>query len=355
MSKKRGLKQIVRDAAIGFMFGLKRADDEMFAPKGDEMSADVSQEQIQHSKSVVGAMLRGEITQDVEELRYSMYAVGKKMRDYTVDEHRNIHHQVYVEKTGNVIKQENFQENLTADESFAMGNRLGNKYHINFKYKHNPPRFDLDKFITFVEFNIETKICTIYFTTTYQPFVASSNAFINAMKRIGTYTNDKQYLMDPIVNNIEEIEFTTLKAQGREDFFRFLLKNLTTDVNTIQYSNNGFDARLSFKVGDYTETDERAKYECQSMQDKYDRKAPREGNIINPFMPDPEVDKEVEFYCYECGKRIDVTEYRMNEFEYGHGLCDDCAAKYRGLKATEEDKKDDLEYGYEEGESNKTC
>ena len=47
MSKKRGLKQIVRDAAIGLMFGLKRADDEMFTPNGDEMSADVSQEQIQ--------------------------------------------------------------------------------------------------------------------------------------------------------------------------------------------------------------------------------------------------------------------------------------------------------------------
>ena len=341
---KKTIKQYIRDAAVGFMFGLKKADDEMFKAQLPDNSSDFHQEQQQETKSVVQALLRGEITQQVEELRYSMYAVGKKMRDYTLDKNGVIHHSEYVEKTGTVIKQENLQDTVDSEESLAMGFKFKDVRHIKIKYKNNPPRFNLDNFLTFVEFNTETKICTLYFATLYNPFVGSATAFMNAMKKIGTYTDDKQFLVDPIISNIVEIEFVTMKAQGREDFFRFLLKNLKTDVNTIQYSNTGMTTKISFQVGDYEETDERAKFECQSMQEKYDKKEARE-NTYNPFAPDPADDKEVIFHCEECGKEIDVTEYRMNEYDFGIGLCDECACKRRGIEAPkdEEDKDENTD------------
>ena len=71
----------------GFFFGLKNADSEMFSSKHTSNSDSNYIQQIKET-NVGKDLLKGEVTQEVEDLRYSTYSVYRESNQYEYIFHR---------------------------------------------------------------------------------------------------------------------------------------------------------------------------------------------------------------------------------------------------------------------------
>ena len=71
----------IKKYLYGFFYGLKNADSEMFTSKHSSSSDSSYIQQIKET-NVGKDLLKGEVTQEVEDLRYSTYAVYREANQY---------------------------------------------------------------------------------------------------------------------------------------------------------------------------------------------------------------------------------------------------------------------------------
>ena len=212
-------------------FGLKGADSEIMGSggqdvKGTEISQEVSDERVGKH------LIKGEVTQEVEELRYRTYAVAEKSKDYD-----------YLGNGASIKKEE---KNDTSLECIKFTQENGNlcetvldtlkqvgsygieKYRVEINYNFFI-RFKLEKYITKIDVDIDEKkgkINTVlHFNTEHNPYDATSKPFINELKKLLGIHSQYEIERNEIASSIKDMSFTTYKADNEDDFTSYSFIN----------------------------------------------------------------------------------------------------------------------------------
>lgn len=241
------LKHYLFSILYYFFSGLKAADKKMMSADSNNKDGDGGNIEIQNEEeSVYKDLLRGEITQEVRELRHEMYYSERESHKYKYigngvavkkdslfsEEMKNLEHsdgfpiqivQVNYEDTGGL--------NVNLDKN--SGKNLGRSYTIEIKRKFTP-RFKLEEFCNkLVVKRVDEKHAMLdFYVTKYRSqFKHRQKVFTNEMEKI--YMGDK--LSDVLM--FDSVKFITNKAYGAYDLIIFEYNNIEFD-NIVEYEGN---------------------------------------------------------------------------------------------------------------------
>lgn len=359
---------------FGFILGMKKTEDETLHQNGMDLDngSTINQQVADHS--VAKALLRGELTQEVIELRYRTYAVAREASHYnyfspTLAKKKGINDFKYIKIANDenrevITVQENKLEVETVTDSLL---RIGDdgkfidrqkEYNIHIK-RDNQPRYRIEDFAK----KIVVKKGDDEYTAIIDVYVSK-------------YPDDKNITSKPFIKELERIIDTGI----RSDMFEFQSIQFETykayrldDMINFEFGDPQLSKIFEFD-GDYVitfvmniidgGTDMAAQFYDEKMAKKYENKEQKELTIT--FDPEALIRT---YKCADCGKevtydarnldKLDVTraklvsiegdnvevgsneagevqtdgstteflDYEMAEATFGRMLCKDCMAK----------------------------
>lgn len=336
---------------------MKNTEDIILRQTGEDTNS-ISVNQSVETKNLFKALLNGEITQEVEELRYMTYLVDKESRNweyYTPT--------LALKKTNNDTKFLKYDDSdglelITSqlndyiikgiDDSIKEFEKSVKKeYTISIK-RDFTPRYRLEKFTTRLDVKRldESHAILDFFVSSYsKPDDFTTAGFINEIKRI------KEEGLKSDIIDIEEVSFITFHAYKLYDHLKFVFKNVVFK-EIVEFDGHYI---LRFKAAFSTENrDPVKKYFSKTLDDKYAKKE-RKDVILNIL----DYDKVETYVCESCGKEVlldrkamdeletyagrDITsetietenkgvaefiDMQMSEQVFGKRLCSDCLKKY---------------------------
>ena len=301
-------------------FGLKAADEQLAGSATDVSDASHIQQQVEE-KSVLNDLLRGEVTEEVEELRYRTYEVAEKSREYD-----------YI-GNGVAIKKETEKDNKVTrfsqesklvisgvlDELKHVGDYGVELYTTSITYNRFN-RFKVEAFLTMIDVLIkENTIRTkLHFLSTPNPYNANSAPFINELKRIGPAI-DSEYALErnEIANSMNSMTFVTTNATNNTPD---LLQYTFHSPHIKGYDEGNGEIILTYEWDTYNMENLREKYFSESMARKYEEHAKKDISLdANQYVKD-----EV---CYVCGKVIPSFMKGVVDRDNGKPICVKCLTK----------------------------
>ena len=313
----------IKNILYSVPYGMKGAGDEIM---GSNISGDGNDTTINQQVSderVARHLLKGEITQEVEELRYRTYKVDREAKNYNY-----IGHGVAVKKE----KEENVntgvikfsQENkLICNDILTELNRIGGygveKYNINIDYL-SPVRFKMHEFVTVVDVYIkegEKAVTTLHFSDVMNPQEFKSKPFILELGKLETqFSNNDTYALsrNDFASEVLCMHFTTFNATDEHpDVILYAFKY--PELIGVHHEDGEF--KLIYQWKEYERTDLTDKFFNAEMEEKYRNK---ERKNINAGM---EVAEEI-VKCPICGKEVSNLEIIMSD---DGPSCFDCFKK----------------------------
>ena len=318
------LKKILLNIWYGLPFGLKAAGDEIIGSgEADQAGTEVNQQVT--DKRVAKHLLKGEVTQEVEELRYRTYRVANESEKYkyvgngvAVKEEK----EKPKDKTRFKFSQEN--ENICQSVLDTM-NQVGKygveKYRIEIDYK-SFVRFKVEKFAKKIDVDIDEKIgkieTTLHFNTEPDPYDAASMPFINELKKL-LNANEYEISRNEIATSIYNLSFTTYKAYNEDDLVNY---SFIKGGKFKEFKQDGYEYLLTLEWDEYLRlpTDLESKYYSKSMAEKYAKKERKE---VAPEM----INTERKRYCSVCGNEMSVYDADIQEADGHKPICKDCLNK----------------------------
>jgi hypothetical protein len=303
----------------GLGFGMKSAESEMLLSKNSSNSESSYVQQIKE-QNVGKDLLKGEVTQEVEDLRYSTYKVYKESNNY--------------EYLGNgvAVKKETKDFNIN-NFSFVQRNKIfckgvyesfdetkdgdADKFTLMIVYETSP-RFKIERFtecLTVRGINGVVNV-TFRFNKDYDLSSPLSRMFYNELMKLKTSDKNNHIFSD----NLNSICFTTYKAQGEDDFVMYVIKNLQPK----EYEFFDKYINVTFTSHEFVRQDLIEKFFSQNQQDKYSLNMAKEKNI-SLFT------QEKKYRCSECGSEMNQFDYEITSYDFGKGLCLKCLEKYLTL------------------------
>lgn len=310
-------------------FGMKGAESVIMgdgkgeSSDGTVISHEVDEERLSHG------LIKGEVTQEVADLRYRTYKVDKEASKYE-----------YI-GGGLAVKDESRVADNTNKKRFrfTQANKLNyggvyegyeyadvNNRHI-FEIAYNSTvRFKLEKYITEIDVLIDNEkgeaLTTMHFSLHATPNDVTSKAFINELLKIvpqNRYGDPRSEILD----TMESLAFSTYKANGEADFVTYAFTN-GAKLSSVSVSEDGNEVLIAFLWGAYMRlpVNLEDKYYSENIAKKYDAKAPKDTPI--EYVPNNRMKK----VCCVCGKEIvgEVKHYIDDIMP----ICDDCI-KSEGL------------------------
>lgn len=306
-------------------FGLKGADSEIMGSggqdvKGTEISQEVSDERVGKH------LIKGEVTQEVEELRYRTYAVAEKSKDY--------------DYLGNGVSIKKEEKNDTSLERIKFTQENGNlcetvldtlkqvgsygieKYRVEINYNFFI-RFKLEKYITKIDVDIDEKkgkINTVlHFNTEHNPYDATSKPFINELKKLLGIHNQYEIERNEIASSIKDMSFTTYKADNEDDFTSYSFIN---GGKFVKFEVTDYEYLMTLEWSEYIRLplNLESKYYSKTMAEKYERKEKKDAPIEM-------VNSERKAYCSICGKEMSVYDADIQKVDGGEPICTECLKK----------------------------
>lgn len=368
LNKRMGnLKNKVNNLITGLMVGIKNTENEIFTQLGGSTVADSTISQEAHSSRVSKALLKGELTQEVKELRYRTYMVDREAKKYeyfspTLAKKvtKDVSKFVKYENADNlkiitIQPNERKVESLTEYESrnttdISEGNIFVEpKKEFTIKITRNfVPRFKIEDFTTrLAVFEIEKKVkvrLDFYVSKYPNKSVFISKGFVREVEDI----RDNGVRSD--ILGIETVSFTTNHAYILDDMIEFEFNNIVFE-KVIEYDGHyilRFNANI-VKNG----VDELNNFYNKEMAERYKNKEKKERvlDLTEAFTE--------RYICENCGKEIyydvnsidnlnpskprdideevedmdkdDVTEYydmQIAEQTFGKRLCSKCLREY---------------------------
>lgn len=320
------LKKILLNIWYGLPFGLKAAGDEiMGGGEADSQGTTINQQVT--DQRVAKHLLKGEVTQEVEELRYRMYKVENESKNYkylgngvAVKEEKQVNKG---EKTKFKFSQDNELLCESVSDALKQVGKYGmDSYRLQFDYKEFS-RFKLDKFAKRVDVNINEAIgkieTTIHFSTEPNPYDATSMPFINEIKKLLGDNSEYFISKHEIASNILNLSFTTYKANNEDDFVNYSFINGATFSG---FREENYEYLLTLTWGEYLRLplDLESKYYSKTMAEKYEKK---ERKDVAPEM----VNTERKRYCSICGKEMSVYDADVQEADGNAPICKECMMK----------------------------
>ena len=310
----------------GLPFGLKAADTEIMGNKAIDSNGVTINQEVSDER-VAKHLLKGEVTQEVEELRYRTYKVDNESKNF-----KYLGNGVAVKENVNTEKTEKTkfkfsQENENICETVLgtlkqVGNYGTERYRFEIDY-NSFVRFKVEKFATKIDVDIDEKIgkveTTLHFNTEPNPYDASSMPFINELKKLFDVKNEYQASKNEIASSIINISFTTYKAYNEDDFVNYSFINGAKFKSFIQ---DGYEYLLTFEWNEYLRLplDLESKYYSKSMAEKYEKKEKKNVDISV-------VQHERKRYCSVCGREMSVYDADIQEADGHEPICTECLQK----------------------------
>lgn len=228
--------------------GLKAADKVAFAAKDTSGNGDGANIEVQNEeKSVYKDLLRGEITQEVRELRHEMYYAERESHKYkyigngvAVKKNKLFDDEVKGLENSDGYKVQLIQNNRedtegVADNLVEYDYRLKEQRNYTIKIERNfIPRFRIEEFANKVVVKrIDEKhvLLDVYVTKYESQFNRRHKPFLNELEAV--YMGDTQ----SDIIDFDTLAFTTFKAYGADDLIYYKYNNIKFD-NIVEFNGD---------------------------------------------------------------------------------------------------------------------
>lgn len=306
-------------------FGMKAADDEILGSNPFETSShtiEIGQEI--NNKKLSKHLLKGEVTQEVEELRYRNYKVEAASKQY---EYVGNGEAVKTEKKPrdlNVIKftQSNKLNTTTLLEEFKRVNQYGDETYLIQCTYNDVVRFKIEQFLKSVQVVINNykgiKETKLHFSAYPSPYDSKSKPFINELEKLTTLdlSNETAVNKNDIATSMVTLSFSTWKASDEDDFtnYSFVDGSKLTKVEKVDG-----EYILTFEWGNYMRVpiDLLQTYYSDSMEKKY--QANERKNVEIHL-----VDIQEKHFCEICGAEVHQRDYEILVADKMPIICNKC-------------------------------
>ena len=359
---KSVINKIKRNIQIFFyswFYGMKSTEDKMFHQTGLTNSTGSSIIKEVDNQRVSKALLKGEVTQQVEELRYRTYKVDKESKGFEYyaptlalkKDKQDTKFMKYDNSDG--LELITIQPNdilvETVGETLEQVGGRGKRTQHRIKIKRNfVPRYKIEEYITRLDvkkLDESHVILDIYVSKYPNDKDFKSKGFVREVEKI----RDEKIKSD--ILDYEEISFITNHAYKLNDMVKFVFRNIWFK-EVVEFDGHyilKFKASLQQNTLDLTK-----KYFSKTMEEKYKNKEKKKV-VLNLF----DYNQIQVYQCQECGKEIildnelidqinvyqgrDITEenfenenpqvlefmdMQISEQTFGKRLCSDCLKKY---------------------------
>lgn len=328
----------IKNIFYSLPFGLRAADSEIMGSNVSGDGNDTTINQQVNDKRVAKHLLKGEITQEVEELRYRTYKVNRESDKYD-----------YV-GNGIAIKKEEEKPNKTNIIKFTQENKLicsdiltelkrvggygVERYTVEIDYSL-PVRFKLQEFLTNVDVVIkdnESPVTTLRFSDVRNPSMINSKPFVTELERLETlFNNNDTYGLsrNDFATAIIGMNFVTYHASDDEPdviSYRFNYPELIG----VHHENGEF--KLLYQWKEFKREDLTDKFFNKELEEKYKNKIAKSIKTETEITDVKEIIDEQRnktIKCSGCGKGIKTfSEGYIIHPETGEPLCLECYKNY---------------------------
>lgn len=311
--------KLIKRLWYAFMFGLRGTETEALAQKSSSISENDGIHEVIQSRRLSDALLKGEITEEVEELRYRDYTVSNESKNYEY-----IGNGEAVKKEQSPIDYKNFrfiqENNIVCNGVLSEIQRIGeytqDTYTLNIIY-NIIPRFKLEKYCKTieVEFIDGNPQLVLHFSTIADKYDITSKQFTNEFQKI---LKNIEYSRDnhEFCNSIQEIHFVTYKSYGEDDLI--LYKFYQLECVNVRASN--LEYMLVFKPHQYYRENLIAKFYSDTMAKKYEAKESKQ--LEYNFYDIQRIEK-----CEMCGNEMPNCDADITRSTLGQAICIECLEK----------------------------
>lgn len=320
----------VKSLFFGLFLGLKKTEEKVLTSSGKDDDYIGGIQQQVREKSVAQALLRGELTQEVKELRHRVYKVDREAKKYeyyspmlAVKRDENMLKEAKCDKSDGyklITVQDNYLNkdtvletlNNVKDEDIAKLSEDGevsinigkvkknNNYAIKIERDFSP-KFKIENFTKkiVVKEHEEKVFFGLYVSIYENDDIALSRQFLNATKRL---KNGKKE--DFVIFN--SLEFITRHAYGLPDMIKFKFKNIKF-IDIKEYDGNyifNFECEYQTNAEDLTK-----EFFDEKMEKKYETKAKKE--LTYEFDLE-NVGRIKKYTCSKCGKDVYLSDKEID-------------------------------------------
>ena len=298
---------------------MKYTEDEMFHQSGINIGEGSSIIKEVDEKRVSKALLKGEITQEVQELRYRTYKVDTEAKTYeyfapTLAMKRDKQDSKFLKYDDRdglelITVQPNDILVETIGDTLAQVGGRGKRTEYRIKIKRNfVPRYKIEEYITRLDVKKldETHVILDMYVSMYpndKDF--KSKGFVREVEKI----RDEKIKSD--ILDYEEVYFTTHHAYNIDDMVKFVFRNVVFR-EVVEFDGHyivRFKASIQKDIIDFTKI-----YYCKTMDEKYKNKEKKEVILnFNDYLT-----SEV-YKCDECGKEVILDKELMDILEAYNG------------------------------------
>jgi len=320
------IKKILLNIWYGLPFGLKAADTEIMGNKSADDGGTTIQQEVSDQR-VAKHLLKGEVTQEVEELRYRTYKVAGESENYEYlgngvaiksDKPKPVG-----EKTKYVFSQENtIVCNSITEELKHLDNYGDERYTFEFTYD-GIVRFKIEQFATSVDVYLDKKDgifkTTFHFEKQPNPYNAKSKPFINELEKLTKITSEYEIKRNEIASTLLTFSFSTYKAKNEVNFVNYAFID-GAKFEGISETDTEYLVTYVWKACMRVPLNLENKYYSKTMDEKYKNKERKE---VAPEM----VNAERKRYCSVCGKEMSTYDADILEASGEQVICKECMEK----------------------------
>ena len=324
---------------IGLLYGLKNTNDAVFTQSGIDNTIGTEIQQQVSENRVSKDLLKGEVTQQVEELRYRTYKVDRESKQFEYfsptkalrfekqdskfvkydnsDNLELVTIQPNHTQTASVYDGTKDIDFLKADLSDEQGNiainvghfDVDNTYNINVE-RDFMPRFKLEAYTTRLVVkkldDNDNMILDFYVSKYPQEKDMKSIYFIKEIEKMMSGYKQSD------ITSMNRLSFVTSHAYGLNDMIEFRFDHIYYK-GILEYDGHYI---LKFKAHAYVNgKDQTDEYYSKSMDEKYKNHEKKE-MVLDAFNGGNEYKT---FVCSECGKTVEYNTELIDDMQASQG------------------------------------
>lgn len=266
-------------------------------------------------------LLKGELTQEVEELRYMTYKVSEESKRYK-----------YI-GDGQSVKMNSKNKNFN-NFSFSFDNKIvcngvleelnhvggyGMESYTISVITNVIPRFKIEALCTKVDVSVKDGMLEIslHFSKYPNKYNPLTKRFILELENIKTNFNDYIVKNHEICSSIQQLSFVTFNVENEEDGFLYTFN----DLKCLQIVEEEHEYIVKYRPSYFKYENLIEKFKSESLEKKYETNAPKSKTAMFEVPINVNDSK-----CSRCGKEIsDIYSQATNDI-FGESLCVECAS-----------------------------
>ena len=297
-------------------FGLKGGDNMIFQSKFSSNTDNIVINNAVTNENLGESMLKGEVTQQVEEVRYMDYKVSNESKKYKyIGDGEAIKKDIKPKNINKIsFSQENKDICYSVYDELKRVNSYGTESHTLNIIAEEFPKFRLESYCTSFDVNIDKNNISInlHFSKYPDKYQVSSKAFINELEwmlNCGDRSKSNIY-------KLKQISFVTYKASDEDDLILYNFYNLIcSNIVLIEH-----EFILTYNAEHYVRNNLIDKFYSPTMQEKYDKKERKSDNPT--FVMSDRIE-----HCEVCGKEMNTYDADITRQSIGRAVCVNCLEK----------------------------